>query len=60
MKRLRERLQRYGSQTLLTEELLALILSTGSARADMLLLRSSLVLSFLLAKPMNRTYLLWL
>ena len=36
MKQLRERLQRYGSQTLLTEELLAIILSIGSARADML------------------------
>ncbi len=35
MKRLRERLQCYGPQTLLTEELLAIILSIGSARADM-------------------------
>ena len=36
MKQLRERLQRYGSQTLLTEELLAIILSIGSPQADML------------------------
>ncbi len=36
MKRLRERLVSYGSQALLTEELLAIILSIGSARADML------------------------
>ena len=36
MKQLRERLQRYGSQTLLTEELLTIILSIGSTHADML------------------------
>ena len=36
MKQLRERLQRYGSQTLITEELLAIILSIGSPQADML------------------------
>ncbi len=43
MKRLRERLQRYGSQTLLTEELLAIILSIGSARADVLELAGKLL-----------------
>ena len=43
MKRLRERLVRYGSQTLLTEELLAIILSTGSARADVLELAEKLL-----------------
>ncbi len=43
MKRLRERLVRYGSQTLLTEELLAIILSIGSARADALELAGKLL-----------------
>ncbi len=43
MKRLRERLQRYGSQTLLTEELLAVILGTGSTRADALALAEKLL-----------------
>ena len=43
MKRLRERLQRYGSQTLLTEELLAIILSIGSTRADILELAEKLL-----------------
>ncbi len=32
MKKLRERLRIYGSQTLLTEELLAIVLSTGYNR----------------------------
>jgi len=43
MKRLRERLQRYGSQTLLTEELLAIILSIGSTRAGILELAEKLL-----------------
>jgi DNA repair protein RadC len=43
MKVLRERLRRYGPQTLLTEELLAIILSTGSARADVLALAEKLL-----------------
>ncbi len=43
MKRLRERLQHYGSQTLLTEELLAIILGIGSVRADVLELAEKLL-----------------
>ncbi len=46
MKQLRERLVRYGSQTLLTEELLAIILSSGSARADMLEVAEKLLTNY--------------
>jgi len=40
---LRERLQRYGPQTLFTQELLAVLLSTGSQRGDALALAQSLL-----------------
>ena len=43
MKQLRERLQQYGPQTLLTEELLAVLLSTGSGRTDLLELAEKLM-----------------
>ena len=46
MKRLRERLVRYGSQTLFTEELLAIILSIGSARADILEVAEKLLMHY--------------
>ena len=46
MKQLRERLHHYGPQTLLTEELLAILLSTGSGRTDTLTLAEKLLAGF--------------
>lgn len=43
MKLLRERLQRYSPQTLLTKELLAVLLSTGSGSGDTLKLAARLL-----------------
>ncbi len=46
MKQLRERLQVYGSQTLFTEELVAIILGTGTPRTDALELSRKLLVKY--------------
>jgi len=53
MKQLRERLQSYGSQTLLTEELLAIILSMGSTRRDVLEMAEKLLTRYELGRLMH-------